>query len=375
MNILHLFINFIDLNNLYFYITWSRKCKTLILTATKISKLWCQHVINNCDCSEIKSITLHVGFKDFKDIKDCEESLTTTTTTEDKSKLLLLKLAQQFKHVQNLKLFLGDINDNTLYFLVSLCKIVSKNNGSNIEINLCNDTDVISAMQWFTCTNNIKVDVLSIYLNHHTAKLFETIGTQMSDLKHIKIKQSMSFAQHVHEINFDKIKTNCNFFPSLKVIEYEHGSYVPMVSELDEFLNSKVILQWAKNDILVIFDVRCNVYRPRDPTSNLRDIFAFLYSLLIEQSVLIDIRIQFNSRSWDFTRIEDKYWSYFNREKMIKEYKAPRLNEKQNKYYQPLINPNVTFVADADENVFCLDIRVANACLLDLCKDTKPTVK
>ena len=376
--------NFIDINHLYFYTTWSRMCKTLILTRINIGKSWCQHVINKCDSSGIKSLTLDsIHFQDFE-FADCGDSLTTTATTttakEDKStKLLLLKLAQQFKNVRDLKLMLTYMNDNTSYFLTSLCKIVSKNNESKIEINLCQDIDIdiLAAMQWFTCTNNVKVDVLSIYLDHDTGKLIETIGTQMNDLKCIKIKHGISLMglQHSGEINFDQIKTNCKFLPSLQVVlvEYDDDRHIlPTASEINKFLNSKVILQWALNDILVICDLRCacNFSPDTSPIQNLYNIFADLYSLLIEhlQSVLIDIRIQFSARNWDFTQAKDKYWSYFNRKRMTKEYKAPQLNEKQKNYYQSLINPIVKFIPQVNGNFSVLDIRVANACLL--CKDS-----
>ena len=395
-----IYANFIDINNLYFYIIWSHICKTLILklksTRMKIVKSWCQHVIDKCDSSGIKSLTLdRIEFEDFIS-EDCEDSLTTTSTTkEDTSggKLLLLKLAQQFKNVEDLKLLLSHdhdgMNDSTSYFLTSLCKIVSKNNGKKIEIGLGKHTVGLEVTQRFICTNNIKVDVLSMYLNDDSGKLIETIGTQMNDLKCIKIKWpwDASLVDDWREINFDQIKTNCKFLPSIQVVmvEVEHDNeYPPRLSEINEFLNSKVILQWALNDILIICDIKCKCNVDDSwLISSFENLFAFLYQLLIEQGVLIDIRIEFikslDPPNWvvgdraeglDFTQVKDKYWSYFNRNRMIKEYQPPQLNEKTKNYYQSMINPVIkykfTYPDKYKYNVVFLDIRVANACLNSL---------
>ena len=48
---------YISINNSYFYIKWSNKCETLNLCRFKnISLNWCNYVINNCDCSNIKCL-------------------------------------------------------------------------------------------------------------------------------------------------------------------------------------------------------------------------------------------------------------------------------------------------------------------------------
>ena len=74
-----------------------------------------------------------------------------------------------------------------------------------------------------------------------------------------------------------------------------------------------------------------------------------MHSLLIKKCILIsiDILIEFvsDTDSTILEQLKDKYWSYFNKERMEKEYKQPVLNQKQKKYCHSMTSPIVTFLS------------------------------
>ena len=49
----------IKINNMYFYIKWSKECIRLILSPmVQINQEWCNYVIENCDCSGITHVIM-----------------------------------------------------------------------------------------------------------------------------------------------------------------------------------------------------------------------------------------------------------------------------------------------------------------------------
>ena len=110
----------ITMNNLYFYITWFSKCEELILTQPlwkwKISQQWCDHVINNCDCSGIKKLIVDVSI------------FNGSTSRKD----TIYNFGQKFNNLKKLRISNKNCEIDKcacgVYFLQSLNEIILQNN-------------------------------------------------------------------------------------------------------------------------------------------------------------------------------------------------------------------------------------------------------
>ena len=89
-------------------------CQTLVLECSDIIKSWCNHVITNCDCSGVESLTLRQFSFD--------ELMVYKQPFDESTKLLLLRLAQKFKNVKKVKMILSCdfFDDWTEYFIFVL---------------------------------------------------------------------------------------------------------------------------------------------------------------------------------------------------------------------------------------------------------------
>ena len=317
-------------------------------------------MVDKCDCSGIKSLTL--------DEFSFEESL---TMKDESTRLLLFKLAQQFKNVENLTLSMSVMDAyicSTLeYFLVSLCQITSAKNGS-IELSVIVDTHDVEKIhiERFTPTNDIKIGTLLIYFGRNEGdytKLFKTIATEMKHLKCIVLESRCSLFEDLEEI---KLNAYGDYFPSLEMIEIYSGrdNYSRPIEGVITFVQSSTILSQlgsVRNDLVTV----CHLdYGMRDSIPNVYKTFDVVHSLLIKKCILIsiDVRIDFfkNIDSTILAQMKDKYWSYFNKERMEREYKQPVLNQKQRKYCHSMASPIITF----QSTIFYIRIRVENISFL-----------
>ena len=110
----------IHMETLYFYITWTKKCKELAIPR-KIDENWCQHVIDNCDCSGIKHLTIY-GFG--VNIPD-----------SDSNKSILQQFSKKFVNLKRLNIEMS-ISGTTLSTLswMELFAMVLKENDGNIHV-------------------------------------------------------------------------------------------------------------------------------------------------------------------------------------------------------------------------------------------------
>ena len=104
-------VQYVVISDLFFYQQWTNKCTQLKLSGVMyISKEWCKFVIENCDCSNITSLTLH------------------RVMFDDVSMMILKQLALKFNSLQTLEIvFLFDVKSDELLFLQSLKPIISRN--------------------------------------------------------------------------------------------------------------------------------------------------------------------------------------------------------------------------------------------------------
>ena len=101
----------ITMNNLYFYIKWSKECKVLKLKKNLGKVEWMKFVIDNCDCSGIEYFYAH-------GLKLClsNESNSNSIVTEPIN--VVRNFAKLFCNLKKLEIiFRGSVKFNTTYFL------------------------------------------------------------------------------------------------------------------------------------------------------------------------------------------------------------------------------------------------------------------
>ena len=196
----------------------------------------------------------------------------------------------------------------------------------------------------------------------------------MKDLKWIVLESGVTLLQDLDtfKFGFDEQKTyderdgNDEYFPSLEVIEINSGIYPLSIENINRFFqSSKFIsqLESVRNESLIICHLDCAL-EMNLKLSKLYKTFDVLHWLLIKKCMLVDIRIQFQFYAENIVleQLKNKYWSYFNKKRMEKEYRQPVLSEKQKKYCESMTSPIVTIECDG----WNTRIRVANTSVRSL---------
>ena len=335
----------ITIESLYFYIIWSYKCQELELSWSQyLDKKWCNFVINNCDCSNIKSLTF--TWENF--VKG--DFINTTKNKEDKEgKELLKKLAQQFINLQNLKIEMYNKCDQVaLLFCKYLNDIIDKN---NVKIELAFNKQrtgyeldkLLEAIQ--DAVMGDKISKISLYLSYQikqTFSIFEKLEKVCtSGVEWIKVTKWFSSEAVVDEIVdcLDKIA-----FKSLKVFEYcDTGSKMEAMNKIlkMEFNNVR------KSRLYMIANFRKSYQATR---SCLFDAFCqTVFNLMIKDEMAINISLKIREVP-DKSKYDEYYNNiyllHFNEEKILKNYKKPQCNKK---YCMPLAIPIMSFTWDDKE--------------------------
>ena len=117
---------YISLRCLYFFLVWTNKCEALRLHWIKnICKKWCNFVLNNCDCSNIKSLCLcWVTFLK----NDVVNNTTTNNKIEQRKGQEILKQFTQFVNDEHLIIDFDDLCDDVLLLFYKYLKTMNKNN-------------------------------------------------------------------------------------------------------------------------------------------------------------------------------------------------------------------------------------------------------
>ena len=347
--------NLIQKGTLCFCVTWSFKCQALILKSKSITKTWCEHVINNCDCCGIESLTLDRIYLAY--------SLTCINKTEYESrKLLLSRLAKKFANVKKLKVVsTSDENDydKMKHFLELLYGTVLKNNGQ-FEFNAfslgCDQKVILQKM----AKNNVKVDALTMQLDYKDYERSLSIGATMNYVKLLKIIQNDQLLSDFTKINLDGKNSNLDFFPSLQVIEIVSGDYVSWMDDINKFLGSNAIVAWSHNGLFLCCNLFVRFVEDTDCDA-FPILFGILHSLLVEKRIPIDIFLYWRMPQEAITPITNAYSLHLNADKISNEYQQPILNEKHKKFCQPFVNPIVKFSLCHEKDLEVYKLRIANA--------------
>ena len=119
-------VQHISMSTLYYYVLWSRRCKTLQLYVQGIDENWMTCVIDNCDCSGVETLTLN------------DISFSSSLNPETKPcQLLFKKFAQKFNNLQSLDLTLRHVKNNLcLILLLRYLSHIIKQNSTMVALDL-----------------------------------------------------------------------------------------------------------------------------------------------------------------------------------------------------------------------------------------------
>ena len=108
----------IIIRDMYYYIMWSKRCKTLTLNLDDIDENWIKYVIDNCDCCGVETILI-------EDISFSESLNPDTKSTQ----MLFNKFSQKFTNLQSLKVIQIPLRKNMCLVLLLryLSGIIKKN--------------------------------------------------------------------------------------------------------------------------------------------------------------------------------------------------------------------------------------------------------
>ena len=345
----------ISIRCLYFYVIWLDKCQELGLNwVQNIDKEWCNFVIKNCDCSNIK--TLQFSWKNFvkKDFID--------TQGEE----LIKKFAKQFINLE--KLIIDNYrkcDEIVLLFCEYLKDIIDKN---NVEIQLgyekFNQTSQFNKLIKWIKQLNIANKINKLYFS-----LSDDIEHGPFDHESIK-PLLMLAASNIEWIQFTSINwdsrndmnvdsiVNCMnqiAFKSLKVFEYTDEDCFRSTMQSVKNILQMVIDKLKKNKFYFMahFEIECE-----EKMDSLFNTFCEkIFDLMIKDEIAIDISLQIYQAT--DTSKHDEYYnvyvSYFNQQRIFKDYKLPQCN----KYCIPLSIPKMSFSWNDEEK--CSEFVVKSA--------------
>ena len=322
----------VTIGDVYFYRLWTNKCHTLVLDYVKnIGKKWCNFVIQNCDCSNIKELELVITF-DANSI----------------DKLILEQLAFKFASIQSLKISIKtNIDKNVFLFCQLLQPTIIKNNGK-VELDIPRFApDQYILMNKIVIERQLKIDTLSVYWGfrdgedpNSAVKFIQERDN--NELNHLKIG---AWGKAIHMLNTKLM--NQLLFRSINVLQVD-GQISVDLKDVNDFLGIEMIVD-KKWFVIATFSVNYTK-QDADKFSSLFDTLCANISNLIGKRIEIDIKITITSA---YDKLFDKcltiYSSCFECDTFLNAYQKPNclsgLCKPLNKAYVCFgINENNSFV-------------------------------
>ena len=363
---------YISMNSLYYYIKWTRKCHTLLLDRFEfISENWCNFVINNCDCSNIKVLKFlfDVSFSFSDDMEDDPKLL-------EKYKLVLQKLALKFTNLKQFSMFFLEGCDLGVLTFWQLLEPIIKANNTSVELetssilsstNLNKMIDIIDKSD--LTIDKIKVAISERFRTNNSK--VQSIGKLICNpsLKHLilvdglHMTKSEGLSYMINYISNTYLSNMNTAFKLLNIIEIEGNAKVDVIKDL---LKMKII---TDKRIFVYIKHLQNHYR-----GNANDFFGpffpsfgklcqSIYELLINKQIPISINYQMTFRD-----VEDQadfiqkcnllFLSHFEEKKLLEEYKQPQCDEM---ICTPLTKPQASLdLQFQPKNTFRFTLKVSN---------------
>ena len=308
----------ISINNLFVYPIWSNKCQELVFDEkVNVSAKWCNFMIEHCDCSNVKILTL------FRKIDPLI------------NKSMLEQLVNKFTSVEKLTIDIYfELNDNILLFWQLLNPILLNNHGkvaldmrleTPSKINLLNET---------IKKHNLKVEWLNADIGSNivddsrddTIKLVQ--DRDNDGLNHLKIDIG---AEERSRYTWPKTQLYKRLsFRSINVIEfisYRSALSIGFVIELMEMhqINARrmFLIINAQEAITRMVDFTFDDDDDEGKFVSFNRLCRKIYGL-IEQKFPVDIRITFAfGEERYFKQCMEIYSSLFHSENVLNEYEEP----------------------------------------------------
>ena len=368
--------NYISIGFFPLRILWSNTCNNLRLGSVKpIDEKWCDYVIDNCDCSGIKTLTIYGSQFDerYFDVKN------------KSTQVLFAKLANKFENLNKLTID-ADYHkfDECVFLFLRLLQRIMCQNDTKVELFVGTNLEESKYDTINDCIqkSKAKIDRIKFYWAQekqfkHMNKLLKESNT-LSKLEWLGIENW----DHIDDneyiiasvINFlDNIVVKVSPALELQVLQIEDDlPYIPNKSEpmndISQLLTSDFINEYSnsgnnntknknknknknnsvkKDGLFIIVNVQV-VLDPQITKENFDIFCSNVFSLMVTKRMPIDIKIEF-VKSLDNYQFDDHYnqiyLSYFDQQKVLRQYKLPKCN----KYCSPLQCPRMLFEYVGDQ--------------------------
>ena len=299
---------YVEIGDLFFHRGWTNECTQLKLSELdNINKDWCKFVIENCDCSNVTTLTLY------------------NVTFDDKSinEVILKQLGSKFCNIKTLEISIFfNVDDNVLLLWQLLKPIISKNKTQvKLEVDfLTPDQEILLSKRMDE--KDLKIDKLIIgdIRSYDDIKFIRERDN--GHLNHLAIEQAISISQTQKLLDEWKCQ-------SITTFEWKtRASY--SINNMN-FVNS--LLKWkmiTEKQIFVIVDVYGNYNKFGDCDaylSSFKQLYENVYQLFVQQ-IALDIKIKLKGvqDSAVFSSYLSLYSSYFRTAQFLSQYNSPKCN-------------------------------------------------
>lgn len=286
----------------------------------------------------------------------------------------MTKFAQKFENLQNLVVTFWDRCDVRVCLILKLLKSVIVKNKTKIQIKA---SHYVSSDEYIILNKTIKENGLQIEkmeiavgdtyspfgyikkaisnqgLAHLRVENWQSGGSNLGIIiNFLKKFEESSTANESKDEGGNEIEKNEVAFKALKILEIEDFdalfSSCSNMTLINDFLNLQFIIdkklfvitsfkappKKAKGDFISLFDTLCKS----------------VSRLLTKERIPIDIKVLFENLEDEPMCAESKkmFQSYFDEEKLVKNYKQPQCN----KYCKPLMNPFASFTTAGESDTY-----------------------
>ena len=367
----------ISVITMYYYITWSHRCKTLHLQIRDIDENWMRFVIDNCDCCGVERLIL-------KDISVSHSSLLNPETKS--TQLLFKKFAQKFNNLQSLKVTLDKVKKNVHLILLLRClSPILKQNSTMVALDVDStfmDCDKLTKMIQDT---GIKIYQLSIWITEERSIAIDCLKPILlnnAKLEYLKINNWISYQDVAQTKILDFLLTLENensqlkasslsddelihheeksSLSSLKMIHIDDEDSCTSINTMDQMLRLKLI---QKHDLYIKMCFQINVTHSTVFQESFTNFCQTVASLLMSQEIPIELCITINDvKKSHFEKIYCPIFQQYLNQDVVNNFKTPIVNKYCNLLPKPLIS--LTFDndddIDDDESYADMEFQVCN---------------
>ena len=335
---------FIAIVNMRLYSIWTNKCEKIEIDwVDNIKQEWCQHVIDKCDCSGVKSLTFNrAGFGDI---------VSTSVIKQFGQKFINLKhLAFEFYHrcdkrILLLWTYLNPVIVKNSRKLTSKCNVEMQIFTKSQQFKTINDTVeknkiIINCIQLIVddLWEEHKTEIIRL-LSNERLEWLQITNADKSDKQFALVLQSLQNEEFLKQVKFDKIKKiefQDNYrFGSSTIQMINQFLELNWIAEKKVFLITEfVVKDWnlssnidqiSKSDFEALFEKLCQT----------------IIKLMMKDKIAIDIKVTFEILLHDKFNLKDDwiqiFQKYFNLDKIMQSYEMPQSNKLYIGLQQPVI--------------------------------------